>query len=61
MHAAPHIYEKYGNIISFDWGLRQCVVLSDLQTIKDALVKESDSFSGRARTPFDLSQKGYGM
>jgi cytochrome P450 len=40
--------EKYGNVLQIQTGGRKVVVLSGIETIKEALVKQQDSFNIRA-------------
>jgi len=47
--------KKYGNIFQIRVGAKTLVVLSGLETIKEALVKQQDSFNARA--DFDVFQQ----
>jgi len=50
-----HLAKKYGNIFQIRVGGRTLVVLNGLETIKEALVKQQDSFNARA--DFDVFQQ----
>ncbi|KAM4697764.1 cytochrome P450 2W1 [Rhinophrynus dorsalis] len=54
--------EKYGPIFTIHLGRRKAVVLTGLQTIKEALVESADTFSDRAAYPiFHAIQHGNGI
>ncbi|XP_069088664.1 cytochrome P450 2J2-like isoform X1 [Pleurodeles waltl] len=65
--AEPHVAinklsEKYGDIFSVDMGSLRFVVLSGLQTIKEAFVHQGDSFADRPHIPiFYNMSKEYGL
>jgi Cytochrome P450 len=40
--------EKYGSVLQIETGGRKVVVLSGIETIKEALVKQQDNFNIRA-------------
>ncbi|XP_040297554.1 cytochrome P450 2W1-like isoform X2 [Bufo bufo] len=54
--------EKYGPIFTIHLGMKKAVVLTGLETIKEALVEGADMFSDRAALPiFHAIQKGNGV
>ncbi|MFB2771975.1 cytochrome P450, partial [Pelatocladus sp. BLCC-F211] len=53
--ALSQLAKKYGNIFQIHVGARTLVVLNGLETIKEALVKQQDSFNARA--DFNLYQQ----
>ncbi|KAG8544362.1 hypothetical protein GDO81_022613 [Engystomops pustulosus] len=54
--------EKYGPIFTIHMGMSKAVVLTGLETIKDALVDSADQFSDRAALPiFHAIQRGNGV
>ncbi len=53
--ALNQLAKKYGNIFQIRVGAKTLVVLSGLETIKEALVKQQDSFNARA--DFDIFQQ----
>ncbi len=53
--ALNRLAKKYGNIFQIHVGARTLVVLNGLETIKEALVKQQDSFNARA--DFDVFQQ----
>lgn len=56
LHLELHqLAQQYGNIFQIRVGARTFVVLSSLETIREALVKQGDSFNARA--DFDIYQK----
>ncbi|MGK7894096.1 MAG: cytochrome P450, partial [Xenococcus sp. (in: cyanobacteria)] len=56
LHLELHqLAKKYGNIFQLRVGGRKLIVLSGLETIKQALVKQQDSFNARAE--FDIYQQ----
>ncbi|MFB2771964.1 cytochrome P450, partial [Pelatocladus sp. BLCC-F211] len=53
--ALNQLAKKYGNIFQIRVGAKTLVVLNGLETIKEALVKQQDSFNARA--DFDIFQQ----
>ncbi|XP_025062287.1 cytochrome P450 2K6-like isoform X3 [Alligator sinensis] len=54
--------ETYGPIFSIQMGFTKMVVLSDYETVKEALVNQADAFAERPKVPvFEDFSNGYGI
>ena len=52
--------KKYGGIFSISFGLRRVIVISEIETVREALIEKANIFAGRPKShTADLSSRGY--